>query len=167
MKLNEIRLVQVDGPDYDIPEEIAGSEDAALVFERVFGMSGQAQELLCAIFLDIKDHVVGIEKCQMGDDEGIDLSPKEIFKRALLHNANSVIVAHNHPSLDPLPSKDDLVSTNRLINAASILGMHLKDHIVIGGSSYLSLFRLSREMKKRPDVPQSEIEKGCVCKIPS
>ena len=58
--------------------------------------------------------------------------PREVFKVALKWSAASVIVAHNHPSGDPTPSKEDLDVTRRLIEAGRVLSVPLTDHVVIG-----------------------------------
>ena len=58
--------------------------------------------------------------------------PREVFKVALKWSAASVIVAHNHPSGDPTPSKEDLDVTRRLIEAGRVLSVPLTDHVVVG-----------------------------------
>ena len=66
--------------------------------------------------------------------------PREVFKRAILQNANSIILMHNHPSGDPTPSKEDIDMTDRLIEAGELLGIRVLDHIVIGDeNNYISL----------------------------
>ena len=70
--------------------------------------------------------------------------PREIFKEAIRCNAAAVILAHNHPSGDPGPSKEDLSITKRLIDAGGIIGIQVLDHVVLGRqtlgrSDYLSL----------------------------
>ena len=66
--------------------------------------------------------------------------PREVFKRALLQNANSIILLHNHPSGDPKPSKEDVDITNRLIESGDLLGIRVLDHIIIGDeNNYISL----------------------------
>ena len=62
-----------------------------------------------------------------------------MFKRALLNNANSIIVAHNHPSGNPNPSQADIDITKRLQEAGKILDIKLLDHIIIGNESKYSL----------------------------
>ena len=62
--------------------------------------------------------------------------PREVFRLAIHNNASSVIVAHNHPSGDPTPSREDIAVTNRIKEAGKILGIDLLDHIVVGSHSY-------------------------------
>ncbi|HKZ57357.1 MAG TPA: JAB domain-containing protein [Thermodesulfovibrionales bacterium] len=62
--------------------------------------------------------------------------PREVFNPAILTNAASIILAHNHPSGDPMPSEDDLNITKRLKEAGELLGISVLDHIIIGYSYY-------------------------------
>jgi DNA repair protein RadC len=64
--------------------------------------------------------------------------PREVFKDAIMHNAYSVVLAHNHPSGDPEPSEDDLAMTKRLVETGKILGIEVIDHIIITKNGYLS-----------------------------
>ena len=67
------------------------------------------------------------------------MHPREVFKAALLNNAASIILAHNHPSGDPEPSREDIEVTHRLVNAGNILGINVLAHIIIGDGRYISL----------------------------
>jgi len=60
------------------------------------------------------------------------ISAREVFTPALISGAASVILAHNHPSGDPTPSKEDCDITRRLIEAAKILGIRIVDHVICG-----------------------------------
>ena len=62
-----------------------------------------------------------------------------MFKRAVLQNAASIIICHNHPSGDITPSQEDINITKRLYEAGRILGIELLDHIIIGDNKYTSL----------------------------
>jgi DNA repair protein RadC len=74
----------------------------------------------------------------------VEVHPRDIFREAILRNAVSLIVAHNHPSGDPSPSKEDDVLTHRIIKAGQILGIPLVDHIVLGTNEYFSYSRTGR-----------------------
>lgn len=65
--------------------------------------------------------------------------PREIFRFAIDCNANSIVVAHNHPSGDPQPSREDITATKQLIEAGNTIGIKVLDHIVIGDGIYVSL----------------------------
>ena len=66
-------------------------------------------------------------------------SPREIFYNALKNKAVSIIVMHNHPSGNPMPSKEDILITKRLIEAGKLIGIELLDHIILGDNRYISL----------------------------
>lgn len=67
------------------------------------------------------------------------LTPREVFQKALLANAVSIILLHNHPSGDCTPSKEDINVTKRLMEAGDIIGVNVLDHLVIGRPGYFSL----------------------------
>jgi DNA repair protein RadC len=71
----------------------------------------------------------------VGDLSSALVHPREVFKPAILSNAASVILAHNHPSGDPQPSPEDCAVTRRLQEAGQILGIEVLDHVIIGDAS--------------------------------
>ena len=62
-----------------------------------------------------------------------------LFVEALQKNAVSIVLLHNHPSGDPTPSKEDLLTTRRIREAGALIGIELLDHIIIGDNCYFSL----------------------------
>ncbi len=64
--------------------------------------------------------------------------PREVFRTAIQANAASIIAVHNHPSGDPTPSTEDKMITISLKAAGTLLGIPLRDHVVIGGGRYVS-----------------------------
>jgi DNA repair protein RadC len=69
------------------------------------------------------------------------MSPREVFRDALLNGASAIVVAHNHPSGDPEPSHDDERITRRLGRAGQLLNVDVLDHLVIGHQRWTSLAR--------------------------
>lgn len=65
--------------------------------------------------------------------------PREVFRKAIKLGATSIIIAHNHPSGDPTPSREDVVLTERMVECGRILGIEVLDHIVVGHGDYFSL----------------------------
>ena len=96
------------------------------------------QEVLVVAFFDAKFHFLGDEMLSMGSIRESLVPVREIFLKALEYQAVDLVVLHNHPSGNPYPSKEDILVTNRLKTAASILGMELMDHIIIGDTIYYS-----------------------------
>lgn len=134
----ELRFVYRD-TEYLAPDEINEARDAAKLFEDVFDMSAQAQEIFCALFLDEERHVVGIEKVAMGDVKSFQSSTHELFKRGLLHNASRVIVAHNHLTDTPNPSFEDVELTWTLVHSGMFIDIQVDDHLVISNKEFYSI----------------------------
>ncbi|MCU0625349.1 MAG: DNA repair protein RadC [Gemmatimonadaceae bacterium] len=64
--------------------------------------------------------------------------PREVFREAIADGAASVVLVHNHPSGDPTPSAEDRVATAQLVAAGTLLGIPVRDHVVVGRGSYVS-----------------------------
>lgn len=102
----------------------------------------QAEESFYIFTLDTKNKINGIFEVSRGTLNATIVHPREVFKRALLQNANSIILIHNHPSGDPTPSQEDLEMTRKLVEAGNILGIKILDHVIIGDEeNYISLKR--------------------------
>ena len=66
------------------------------------------------------------------------ITPRELFIEALQKNAVTIVIMHNHPSGDPVPSQEDIYTTNRIKKAGELIGIELLDHIIIGNNCYIS-----------------------------
>ena len=102
-------------------------------------LAGQKQEMLMVVLKDIKGRLIALKKVSVGTLSNVLVHPREVFFPAVRHNANSLILAHNHPSGDPTPSKADLELTKHLIRSSRVMGIHLDDHLIIGSNSFISL----------------------------
>jgi DNA repair protein RadC len=95
--------------------------------------SGDAQETFFVLLLDTKNRAIGSPvECCRGLLDQCPVHPREVFREAVRQNAASLILAHNHPSGDPTPTKEDIDITRRLIEAGEILGIRVLDHVVCG-----------------------------------
>lgn len=101
-------------------------------------MRHMEQEQLYAMFLDTKNGLIKDIMISKGTVNASVASPREIFIEALKHRAVGIILAHNHPSGDPTPSREDCLLTKRVKEAGSLIGIQLLDHVVIGDHSYSS-----------------------------
>jgi DNA repair protein RadC len=99
------------------------------------------QERLVVAFLNVKNAVIGIETLYVGNASGIPVRVGEVFRTAVRLNAIAVIVAHNHPSGDPMPSPNDLAITRELAEAARILDIELLDHLILGSEGRTASLR--------------------------
>jgi len=107
---------------------MASPADVARFMRRV--VREDAREHLSAIYLDGRHRPIAYQIVSIGTATASLVHPREVFQPAVLVGACAVIVAHNHPSGDPTPSREDLVITRRLAQAGSVLGIALLDHVV-------------------------------------
>ncbi|MDD3223208.1 MAG: JAB domain-containing protein [Clostridium sp.] len=112
-------------------------KDAVELGRRFLEDSDREQLLVCC--LDTKNHPIAINVVSVGSLNSSIVHPREVFKPAILSNADSIIIFHNHPSGDPVPSKEDINVTKRLKESGKIIGIEAIDHIIIGDNSFCSL----------------------------
>lgn len=91
------------------------------------------------LMLDNKSRFLADQVISTGTATASPVSTREIFREALRHNASYLIVLHNHPSGDSTPSRQDIITTKRLRDAADLMNLPLLDHIIIGDREYTSL----------------------------
>lgn len=120
-----------DGIRLTKPEIIAGC-----YMER---MRHLTQEHVILLLLDSKCKLLKELTISIGSVNRSILSPREIFITAFQYQAVNMILLHNHPSGDPLPSQADLHSTKRVSEVGDLVGIPLMDHIIIGDNKYISL----------------------------
>ena len=101
-------------------------------------LSDAASERFLVFFLDSKNKLLGFYEASVGSLNQSVVHPRDIYRAAVIKGANAVIFAHNHPSGDPAPSKDDHEATKRLVDSGKILGIRVLDSLVIGDESYYS-----------------------------
>ena len=102
-------------------------------------MRHRNKEIMKLLFLNTKSRFLGENDISVGTVNTTLVSPREIYLEALRKNAVSVILLHNHPSGDPIPSKEDIMITERVREAGMIIGIELLDHIIIGDNCFGSL----------------------------
>lgn len=104
-------------------------------------LSGADRERCVAALLDTKHRVIEVVLVSVGSLDHTFMAPREVYRDALLANAAAMVLAHNHPSGDPEPSSDDAAVTRRLGRAGDLVGVELLDHLVVGGTRWVSLAR--------------------------
>lgn len=105
-----------------------------------FELQHLAEEHVIMLALDTKKRIIGLFDTSHGSLASAECSSNNLFKRALLCNASTLIVVHNHPSGDTSPSHDDLVASENIRDAGQMIGIKLDDFIIIGGDEYYSFF---------------------------
>ena len=93
------------------------------------------REVFFVMCLNTRNNVVAVHRCHVGSLNASLVHPREVFKSAILNNAASVIVAHQHPSDDITPSKEDINVTKRLVEAGKLLGIEVLDHLVVNSDN--------------------------------
>lgn len=117
-------------------ESITSPQRAAALFMEE--LRYKKKEHFMILLLNTKNHVLSREEISVGSLNASIVHPREIFKIPLRKSAASIILVHNHPSGDPSPSQEDLEVTRRLVEAGRILGVAVRDHLVIGDGCYFS-----------------------------
>lgn len=134
-----LELVKEESHKYEVETIINCPKDIYEVLTKVCRIQYNAEEVFILITLNTKNIVTGYFEVHRGTINTSLVHPREVFKRALLNNARYIMVAHNHPSGDPNPSKEDIQITERLKEAGNLLGINLLDHIIVGEDKYISL----------------------------
>jgi DNA repair protein RadC len=96
------------------------------------------QEHFLVLTLNGGQQVIRVHIVTIGTLNRTLIHPREVFVRAIKDHAASLILAHNHPSGNVEPSREDQEATGRLVRAGSLLGIEVLDHLIFGGSSYFS-----------------------------
>lgn len=117
------------------PESVANILKAMLSVE---GEGALLQEHFWSIGLNNKNVIQYIDLVSLGTINESIVHPREVFRMAVKESCAGIIIAHNHPSGDVTPSKDDTSTTERLKSAGDILGIPIIDHVIIG-DTYLSM----------------------------
>jgi DNA repair protein RadC len=130
--LYSVRLVQDAVRPYD-----GGQLNSARVvnrFLRDVGLHSKSSEEFHVLYLNTRNQVIGMEMISKGTLNASLVHPREVFKGALLANANSLILAHNHPSGNVEPSSADKQVTETLVKAGKLMDVKIIDHLIIGAT---------------------------------
>lgn len=110
------------------------------VYRRIYPrMRAQKKEMFIELCLDTKNQVIKEGTISIGSLNANIVHPREVFKMALSESAAHIIVAHNHPSGDPTPSREDIEITKKLVETGSIMGIDVLDHVIIGDGRHFSM----------------------------
>ena len=108
------------------------SQEAQAIVKTLIEKMGQSdREQLVVILLNAKNEVVGVNLVSTGGISSAPVCPREVLKPAILANAAAIIIAHNHPSGHVEPSADDHHLTERIIQAASLIGITVHEHLIV------------------------------------
>ncbi|SIR56584.1 JAB domain-containing protein [Halanaerobium kushneri] len=127
-----LRIVKESGGRYDIDKYVRNPFQARDLFVEVVELDRRAEEVFAIATLDVKNKVTGVFEVSTGTLTSSLVTPREVFKRAMLQNAAGIVLAHNHPSGVSDASSDDISVTKKLQKAGKIMGINVLDHIIIG-----------------------------------
>ena len=137
-KIDVVSIRLVEEPPLYSSKELKNPCDVAELFQDF--LKDCDREMFCILNLRTKNQVINVNVVGMGTLNSVLVHPREVFKSAILSNASSIILAHNHPSGDPEPSRHDIEVTKRLAEAGNLMGIEVLDHIVVAELSYFDAF---------------------------
>ena len=97
------------------------------------------REMFLSIMLTVKNDLIGVETVSIGSIHATIITARDVFKSAILANAVSIVLCHNHPSGDLSPSNNDMDLTKNLVKAGDLLGIKVLDHLIVSNQGYRSL----------------------------
>jgi DNA repair protein RadC len=111
------------------------------------------------VMLDTKHRMIRTAVLSVGSLDTTVVHPREVFREAAAASAAAIVLFHNHPSGDPTPSRDDLSLTARLIEAGTVMGIAVVDHVILAESRYFSLAEAGGLPSHGLASPQGKIER--------
>mgnify|MGYP002867432471 CR=1 FL=1 len=124
--------------NYEEVHSLYGPQEIAMLLREVFRHPLRTEEYLYLLAFNSKGRLLGIFEVSHGTVEIAFCENREIFMKALLIGASSIVLAHNHPSGDVTPSDRDVQTTEKVYQAGKLLGVPLADHIIVGSDTYFS-----------------------------
>ncbi|MFA7435564.1 MAG: DNA repair protein RadC [Bacilli bacterium] len=101
-------------------------------------LQNENQENLVCIYLNNNSEIINTKTITVGSINNTVFNPRDILKWALKYSAVAIIIAHNHPSGNIAPSKEDVIVTRNIVQAAKLVDVLIVDHIIIGKNKYYS-----------------------------
>ena len=143
-KLKGVKVMLAETPSLYTTERCNTPERAVEVLKEAYMLLDREQ--VCVVNLTAKNAPINYNVVSVGDLDASIVSIPNVFKSAILSNAKSILMMHNHPSGDPTPSGRDNQVIRRLIEAGSLLGIPLLDHVIVAGSAYYSFMESDPEL---------------------
>ncbi len=131
-----INLIKEEQRHYDKRPKINSPED---VYRFLKELMPADKEIFYMLSLNTKNGVIAVRLISLGSLNANVVHPREVFKAALLDSASNIIVAHNHPSGDNTPSREDIEITKKLVESGNLIGIPILDHVIIGETSPFSM----------------------------
>jgi len=136
-QLKELSSLYNNLKDQKVVYCMKSSTSAGEYFKNFFCGVKDKEKFVCA-FLDTANNIMATEVMSTGTVNEAPVYPREIVKKALMYDANSIMISHNHPGESLNPSSADIELTRRISQALSAVGIKLLDHIIVAGDRYNS-----------------------------
>ncbi|MCG8418556.1 MAG: JAB domain-containing protein [Proteobacteria bacterium] len=118
---------------------ISSKADLTQVLEVIFATLDDDQEHFIILILNAANELIGYKVIASGAQDHVHIDPKQVFRNALLLGANSIILAHNHPSGKATPSAQDIALTGQLRIGGELLHLSVLDHLIYTKKEQISL----------------------------
>lgn len=139
VKKYSVALVKESAHKYaDIPTRLDNPGKIISYADSILNFDGMTKENFVLVPVDTKLKSLGVFVLTTGTINASLVSTRDVFQAALLCNAASIFVLHNHPSGDPSPSRQDKGITKKLIDAGKLMEIPLVDHVIVGEGKYYS-----------------------------
>lgn len=129
---------------FELGRRLLQNKQAALilspqdVWDELKDIRDNKKEHFVVFFLDARNQEIKREIVSIGSLNVNLVHPREVFEPAVRYSVAQIIIAHNHPAGDPSPSQEDLKITNQLVDAGKLLGIELKDHVIVSKTNFFS-----------------------------
>jgi DNA repair protein RadC len=110
---------------------------------------GKPVEQFGVVLLDARRGLLSARVVSTGSVDASNADPREVFRDAIVARAAGVVLFHNHPTGDPTPSREDVAVTRRLVAAATVVGIEVVDHVILGAGTYFSFHEKRRGVWQR------------------
>lgn len=120
---------------------LLASHDALMAYLQAV-LARETLEQFRVLFLDRNARLIADEVLAQGTIDQTPVYPREVMRRAIRLEASELILVHNHPGWNPMPSREDITMTRRLEQIATVLGLTVRDHVIVGNGGATS-FRQS------------------------
>jgi len=125
-----------------LERDVLSSPESVLNFVRV-KLAGLTNEAFMVIYMNVKNEVIEHALLHEGTVDNVAVYPRRVIESALSHHASGIILVHNHPSGNTMPSGEDRVLTQEIAEAANTLDIRVLDHLIVGKEGYFSFMENS------------------------
>jgi DNA repair protein RadC len=111
---------------------------SAVIYQEMEDIKDWPKEVFAVFYLNSQNQIISREVISIGILNALIIHPREVFRTAIIRNANSIIISHNHPSGNFEPSPEDIKITNGLQKAGEIIDIKVVDHVIVSQKGFYS-----------------------------